>query len=222
MQARPQAEGRNAVIEFDRSAVIDLDREAAGVSWARDVDRSEDERFAADRAGMAEALAVARRGLARGELPIGAVVIADGEIVVRSHTEEVTQRRLLVHAELLALEEADRQLGWDRRNATLYTTLEPCLMCLAAAATAMVGRIVWAVESDGDGTRRMAQDWSDGRSPDLPHLHLPEVVGPVGAPDAFELFRTYVDARADSCDPFVRWAATLIAPGSAPSCPSAS
>lgn len=180
-----------------------------------DLDQAQDE------FGMDAALDVARCGLSRGELPIGAVVIADGQIVGRSHTEEVTQRRLLVHAELLALEEADRQHGWDRRGATLYTTLEPCLMCLGAAATAMVGRIVWAVESDGDGAGRLARDWSDGRSADLPHLHLPEVTGPVGGAPALELFRSYVDARADSLDPFVRWAATLVDRGT-PSRPTRS
>ena len=69
----------------------------------------------ADEHGMREAPAVAERGLERGELPIGAVVVADGRVLGSSHTEEVTQRRLLVHAELLALEEADRHDGWDRR-----------------------------------------------------------------------------------------------------------
>lgn len=172
-----------------------------------------------DHAGMDAALEVARCGLDRGELPIGAVVIADGEIVGRSHTEEVTQRRLLVHAELLALEEADRVEGWDRRRATLFTTLEPCLMCLGAAATAMVGRIVWALESDSDGAGRMARAWSDGRSADLPYLHLPAVTGPIKEEEARALFRSYVDARGDSCDPFVRWAATLI--GDDPGLPAA-
>jgi len=165
---------------------------------------------ATDELGMHAALEVARCGLDRGELPIGAVVVVEGQVIARAHTEEVSQRRLLVHAELLALEEADRQQGWDRRSATLYTTLEPCLMCLGAAATAMVGRIVWAVESDGDGAGRLARTWNDGRSPDLPHLHLPKLSGPVGAATAVELFRSYVDARADSCDPFVRWASTLV------------
>lgn len=165
---------------------------------------------ASDELGMQAALDVARCGLDRGELPIGAVVVADGRVLGRSHTEEVTQRRLLVHAELLALEQADRLDGWDRRGATLYTTLEPCLMCLGAAATAMVGRVVWALASDGDGTAKVAQGWDDGRSDELPHLHLPDVEGPFRADAAAELFRKYVEARADSCDPFVRWAATLI------------
>lgn len=163
-----------------------------------------------DELGMREALAVARQGLDRGELPIGAVVVSDGVLLGSSHAEEVTQRRLLVHAELLALEEADRQEGWDRRSATLYTTLEPCLMCVGAAATALVGRIVWAIESDCDLAGRVCREWDSGRPPELPQVHLPEVTGPVGGAEATELFRAYVDARGDSCDPFVRWAATLI------------
>jgi tRNA(adenine34) deaminase len=164
----------------------------------------------ADEHGMREALAVATRGLERGELPIGAVVVADGQVLGSSHTEEVTQRRLLVHAELLALEKADRQDGWDRRNATLYTTLEPCVMCMGATATALVGRIVWAIESDDDLASRICREWDASRPLELPQLHLPEVVGPIGHLEAADLFRAYVEARGDSCDPFVRWAATLI------------
>lgn len=164
---------------------------------------------ATDRLGMKAALEVARRGMDRGELPIGAVVVADGRVVGSSHTEEVTQRRLLVHAELLALEEADRTDGWDRRGATLYTTLEPCLMCVGATATAMVGRIVWAVESDCDAAGRLCREWEQDRPPDVPQVHMPVVRGPVCGAEAAELFRIYAEARSDSCDPFVRWAATL-------------
>ena len=170
-----------------------------------------DLRAASDELGMEGALEVARAGLARGELPIGAVVVADGRVIARSHAEEVTQRRLLVHAELLALDEADRLPDWDRRGATLYTTLEPCLMCLAATATAMVGRIVWALPSDAEVVDSVTDAPSDGPPTQVPHLYLPEVSGPVCAEAAAELFRAYVDARADSADPFVRWAATLAA-----------
>jgi tRNA(Arg) A34 adenosine deaminase TadA len=167
-----------------------------------------------DEIGMEAALDAARTGLARGELPIGAVVVADGEVIGRAHAEEVTQRRLLVHAELLALEEADRQPDWDRRSATLYSTLAPCLMCQAAAATSMVGRIVWALGSKGGGVTCSGPP-SDGPPTQLPHLHLPRVTGPVGSRSAIELFQAYVDARADSADPFVRWAAALVESGTA-------
>lgn len=163
----------------------------------------------ADERWMAEAIGVARDGLRSGELPIGAVVVAGGQIVGRAHTMERSEQRLLVHAELLALDEADRTTGWDRRASTLYTTLEPCLMCFGAAATTMIGRVVFALSSAGDGAARLAQDWELGRSSDLPHVRLPPITGGVGKMDAEALFEEFIDRR-DSHDPMARWARTLL------------
>ena len=160
---------------------------------------------------MAEALAVAVEGLEAGELPIGAVVVADGQIVGRAHTQEVSQRRLLVHAELLALGQADRVMGARRLDAVLYTTLEPCLMCLGATASAMVPRVVYALASPGDGAAELAAHWAGARSADLPHVHLPHVTGAIRTPEARDLFSRFVQSRPDS-DPLARWAATLLDP----------
>lgn len=165
-----------------------------------------------DTRGMGEALAVAAEGLAAGELPIGAVVVRDGEVLGRAHTQEATQRRLLVHAELLALDQADRVLGGRRREATLYTTLEPCLMCLGAAASAMVGRVVFALASPGDGAGDLARAWDAQRTDDLPHVRLPEVTGGVGADASLDLVARFVAGRPDPGDPMARWAATLLRP----------
>lgn len=161
---------------------------------------------------MAAALAVAEEGLDAGELPIGAVVVVDGRVVARAHTQERAQRRLLVHAELLALDDADRHLGADRRRATLVTTLEPCLMCLAAAATAGVPRIVFGLASPGDGAAGLATRWDEDRTDDLPHVRLPEVVGGVGADDARALFARFCAARPDATDGLTTWARTLLRP----------
>ena len=157
---------------------------------------------------MAAALAVAAEGLAAGELPIGAVVVVDDEVVARAHTQERGQRRLLVHAELLALDAADHVLGADRPRATLYTTLEPCLMCLAAAATAMVPQVVFALASPGDGAAGLAA-WNAGRTADLPHVRLPAVVGGVAADAARDLFVRFCAARPDATDGLTTWARTL-------------
>lgn len=164
---------------------------------------------------MDEAIAVAASGMAAGELPVGAVVVAGGRIVGRAHTQEQGQRRLLVHAELLALDEADRAAGWDRRTATLYTTVEPCLMCLGAAASAMVGRIVFGLAADSDGAARLAEEWSRQRSDGLPYVELPAVVGGVGASGAASLVEQYVAARSPE-DPMVQWAASLLPDGERP------
>jgi len=160
---------------------------------------------------MGEALAVAAEGLAAGELPIGAVVVVDGEVVGRAHTREVAERRLLVHAELLALEQADRVLGRRRADAVLVTTLEPCLMCLGAAATAMVPRVVYALASPGDGTADLAAWWDAHRRDDLPHVRLPGLRGGVGAAGARALIERFVASRPDPREPLARWAATLLA-----------
>jgi tRNA(Arg) A34 adenosine deaminase TadA len=111
---------------------------------------------------MREALAVARIGLETGEMPIGAVVVVDGEIVTTEHTKEHSAGRLLVHADLLALDMADRVLAGRCKRATLYVNLEPCLMCLGAAFTAKVGSIVYGLESPIDGGVAAFESWERG------------------------------------------------------------
>ncbi|MGI8756221.1 MAG: deaminase [Acidimicrobiales bacterium] len=168
---------------------------------------------AQDQRRMAEALAMAEHGLSAGELPIGAVVVAGGRVVGRAFTQERTQGRLLVHAELLALDQADRTHAVTRVGTVLYTTLEPCLMCLGAAAAAMVDRVVYALRSPGDGTADLAALWDQHRrTDDLPHVRLPPVSGGVGAEEARDQFARFRAARSDSGDPLAAWAATLLRP----------
>lgn len=164
-----------------------------------------------DRRWMAEALAMAEHALTAGELPIGAVVVAGDRVVGRAFTQERTQGRLLVHAELLALDQADRTHAVTRVGTVLYSTLEPCLMCLGAAATTMVDRIVFALASPGDGATEAAREWDRGRrAEDLPHVRLPSIVGGVGEDASRALFRRFRDQRADSADPLAAWASALV------------
>jgi tRNA(adenine34) deaminase len=176
-----------------------------------------DQQVAADdHRWMAEALAMAEHGLSAGELPIGAVVVAGGSIVGRAFTQERTQGRLLVHAELLALDQADRTHAVTRTDTVLYTTLEPCLMCLGAAATAMVDRVVFALASPGDGAAAVATRWERERAVgDIPHVRLPPVIGGVSAEESRELMRRFRAARPDGSDPLAAWVATLIEPAPA-------
>jgi len=84
---------------------------------------------------MRRTLSLAERALQEGELPIAALVVLGGRVIAEASTGERREGRLLAHAELLALEAADRvcPFGESRRDAVLYTNLEPCLMCLGAA-----------------------------------------------------------------------------------------
>lgn len=85
------------------------------------------------------------------EVPIGAVVVVDGEVISRAHNLRETEQRAVAHAELLAIDDACKKLGtWRLENATLYVTLEPCPMCAGAIVLSRVKRVVYgAVDPKG-------------------------------------------------------------------------
>ncbi len=98
-----------------------------------------------DRLWMLEALAEARRAGELGEVPIGAVVVREGEVVGRGHNRREIDGDPLAHAEILALREAARRVGgWRLSGCTLYATLEPCPMCAGALVNSRVERLVYA------------------------------------------------------------------------------
>ncbi len=93
---------------------------------------------------MREALKEAKKALAKGEVPIGAVLAAGGKVVSRGRNERETKHDPSAHAELIAIRKASRKLGsWRLSGATLYVTLEPCLMCMGAIVLARVERLVF-------------------------------------------------------------------------------
>ena len=93
---------------------------------------------------MREALALARQAAEHGEAPVGAVVVAGGEIVGRGCNSPIADIDPTAHAEILALREAARALGNYRLEAaTLYSTLEPCVMCAGALVAARVRTLVF-------------------------------------------------------------------------------
>ena len=101
---------------------------------------------------MRLALREADRALEHDDVPIGAVVILDGEVVGAGHNERELRQDPTAHAEVLALREAARALGsWRVLDATLYVTLEPCAMCAGAISHARIGRVVWAADDPKGG-----------------------------------------------------------------------
>lgn len=142
---------------------------------------------------MREAIKVARVGLDAGELPIGALVVLNGEIIAQAHTRERAEGRLLVHADLLALEEADRIRPFPgrRRDAALFVTGEPCLMCLGAAMSFFVGEICYGHECPGDGAVSLVQGWKR-KEEDFPAYQVPKITGGVLREECLSLFDDYV------------------------------
>lgn len=88
------------------------------------------------------AIAEAEAGLAEGGIPIGSVLVIDGEIVGRGHNRRVQQGSVVLHAEMDCLERAGRRPGADYRRAVLYSTLSPCDMCSGAALLYGIPKVV--------------------------------------------------------------------------------
>ncbi|MCC2637679.1 MAG: cumB [Moraxellaceae bacterium] len=107
----------------------------------------------ADEAFMRRALELARGGEALGEVPVGAVVVANGEIVAEGFNAPVSRHDPTAHAEILALRAAAAaQSNYRLEGATLYVTLEPCTMCVGALVHARVARVVFAATEPKAGS----------------------------------------------------------------------
>lgn len=93
---------------------------------------------------MAKAVDEARKAEAKGEVPIGCVIVHDGRIIARAHNLRESKQDPAAHAELLAIRKAARKLAsWRLLDTTLYVTLEPCLMCMGAIILARIPRVVF-------------------------------------------------------------------------------
>ena len=105
-----------------------------------------------DAAAMELAIAEARLAVADGDVPVGAVVVADGVVVARRHNERERSADPTAHAELLALRDAAGRLGrWRLSDCTVVVTLEPCPMCAGALVAARVGRLVFGAANPKAG-----------------------------------------------------------------------
>ena len=101
---------------------------------------------------MDEALALAREAAAESEVPVGCVIVRDGQIVGRGRNRRETERSALAHAEIEAISQACSQLGgWRLWECTLYVTLEPCPMCAGAIVNARIPRVVYGASDSKCG-----------------------------------------------------------------------
>lgn len=101
---------------------------------------------------MRAALALARDAAALDEVPVGAVIVIDGEIVGRGFNQPINRHDPTAHAEIMALRDAAAQMGNYRLpGATLYVTLEPCAMCTGAIFHARVARVVFGARDPKTG-----------------------------------------------------------------------
>lgn len=141
---------------------------------------------------MRRALDLARCGEAEGEVPVGAVVVADGRILAETWNRPVALDDPTAHAEILALRAAGEELGNYRlAGATLYVTLEPCAMCAGAMVHARIARLVYGATDPKAGAAGSVFELL--RVPAL--NHRVEVTGGVLAAECGELLRAFFQAR---------------------------
>lgn len=142
---------------------------------------------------MALAMEEARAAAARGEVPVGAVVVAkDGTVLARDGNRTLELKDPTAHAEILAIRAACRELGSERLvDCDLYVTLEPCAMCTAAISFARIRRLYFGAEDVKGGAvehgpRLFAQPTCH---------HAPEVYGGIGEREAGDLLRAFFRTR---------------------------
>src|SRR5690242_9393284 len=141
---------------------------------------------------MAIALDEARGAGARGEVPVGAVIVRGAEMVARAGNRTLADRDPTAHAELLAIREAARSLNSERlTDCDLYVTLEPCAMCAAAMSFARIRRLYYGAPDPKGGAVDNGVRFFD--SPTC--HHRPEVYGGISESEAGELLREFFQAR---------------------------
>jgi tRNA(adenine34) deaminase len=114
---------------------------------------------------MRLALAEAEKAAVAGETPIGAVLIVENEVIAAAHNQRETWQDPTAHAEVIVLREASARLGrWRLPEATMYVTMEPCLMCAGALVLARIGRVVYGCRDPRAGVLGSVYDVvRDGR-----------------------------------------------------------
>ena len=138
------------------------------------------------------ALAEARAAAERGEVPVGAVLVINGEVVARAGNRTRELSDVTAHAEILVIRQAAEALGAERLSeADLYVTLEPCTMCAGAISFARIRRLYYGAEDPkGGGVAHGARFYAQPTC-----HHAPEVYSGLAETDASDILRGFFRAR---------------------------
>jgi tRNA(adenine34) deaminase len=141
---------------------------------------------------MSIALEEARAADARGEVPVGCVIVRNGTVIVRAGNRTIADRDATAHAELVAIREASAALGSERlTDCDLYVTLEPCAMCAAAMSFARIRRLYFgAADPKGGAVEHGVRFFSASTC-----HHRPEVYGGINETECAALLKDFFQAR---------------------------
>ena len=148
----------------------------------------------ADEKFMQLAVEQAKKAYQIDEVPIGAVVIKDGEVVGAGYNRRETGKNALYHAELMAIDEACRKLGgWRLWQCELYVTMEPCPMCAGAIINSRLRRIVYGCDDYKAGSVKSVVNLFE-----LPYNHKPEYIGGVLADECSAMLSDFFQGTQKS------------------------
>lgn len=145
---------------------------------------------------MKQALELARRAAEQGEIPVGALVVKDGEVIGEGYNLRETNKSATAHAEVLAIEQACGALGtWRLDGCTLYVTMEPCPMCAGAIVNSRIARVVYGCKDSVAGCLGSVTDLSR-----YPFNHSFSCEGGILAEEARDLLRNFfINKRKKQC-----------------------
>jgi tRNA(adenine34) deaminase len=148
--------------------------------------------FPRDEYFMRLALREAARALEHDDVPVGAVIVLDGEVIGSGHNERELRADPTAHAEMLALRQAAAAIGsWRILGAVMYVTLEPCAMCAGALVLSRIPRVVFAAADPKAGAAGSVLDLLD-----VPQLnHRPDHQGGLLAEESADLLRAFFAGR---------------------------
>ncbi len=126
-----------------------------------------------DRKYMDLALIEARKALSQGDVPVGAVIVKDGQIIGKGRNQREKDKNAVAHAEILAIENACKTVGdWRLDGAELYVTLEPCPMCSGAIINARIKTVIFGAYDTKVGSLGSVANFAN-----MPFAYTPEVYG---------------------------------------------
>lgn len=149
------------------------------------------------------AIKEAEKAAARGEIPVGAVIVRDGQVIASAGNRRERDRVATAHAELLAIESACRALGgWRLPACELYVTLEPCPMCMGAIVNARIGRVVFGATDRKAGAAGGLFDMNS-----YPLNHHPTVAAGVLQEECSAMLKAFFKSRrnGNGFDPSKDW-----------------
>ncbi len=138
---------------------------------------------------MREAIALAKKAFELGEVPVGAVAVWDGKIVGRGMNLRETDKNALRHAEIMAIDEACKNLGgWRLWKCDLYVTLEPCPMCAGAIINSRVKRVIYGAKDPKAGSCGSLTNLFE-----MPYNHKPEVISGILEEECSALLKSFFE-----------------------------